>query len=75
MLHIKVFQGGATRIYNTNSFKLGTGKNEFYNFLEVITNVNLGHKKLIGFEDAETNTKVFVSPIACLIEIEKVADE
>lgn len=26
MLHIKVFQGGATRIYNTNSFKLGTEK-------------------------------------------------
>lgn len=45
MLHIKVFQGGETRFYNTNSFKLGTGKNEFYNFLEVITNVNLGHKK------------------------------
>jgi hypothetical protein len=75
MLHIKVFQGGETRFYNTNSFKLGTGKNEFYNFLEVITNVNLGHKKLIGFEDAETNTKVFVSPIACLIEIKEVADE
>ena len=46
MLHIKVFQGGATRLYNTNSFKLGTGKNEFYNFLEVVTNVDLGHKKL-----------------------------
>lgn len=75
MLHIKVFQGGATRIYNTNSFKLGTGKNEFYNFLEVITNVNLGHKKLIGLEDAVTNTKVFISPVACLIEVEEVANE
>ena len=46
MLHIKVFQGETTRIYNTNSFKLGTGENEFYNFLEVVTNVDLGHKKL-----------------------------
>lgn len=46
MLHIKVFQGGATRLYKTNSFKLGTGKNEFYNFLEVATNVDLGHKNL-----------------------------
>lgn len=75
MLRIKVFQNGLTRIYMTNSFKLGSRKNEFYNFLEAATNVNLGHKKLIGFEDAETNTKVFVSPIACLIEIEEVADE
>lgn len=75
MLRIKVFQSGSTRIYNTNSFKLGLAKSEFYNFLEVITNVNLGHKKLIGFEDAVTNTKVFVSPIACLIEIEEVANE
>lgn len=74
MLRIKVFQSGSTRIYNTNSFKLGGAKSEFYNFLEVITNVNLGHKKLIGLEDAVTNTKVFVSPIACLIEVEEVAD-
>lgn len=75
MLQIKVFQSGSTRIYMTNSFKLGSGKNEFYNFLEAVTNVNLGHKKLIGFEDAVTNTKVFVSPIACLIEVEEVANE
>ena len=44
-------------------------------FLEAATNVNLGHKKLIGFEDAVTNTKVFVSPVICLIEVEEVADE
>lgn len=73
MLRIKVFQGGSTRIYNTNSFKLGTVENEFYNFLEVVTNVDLG-KKIICFEDVVTNTVVFVSPIACLIEIEEVAD-
>ena len=44
-------------------------------FLEVITNVDLGNKKLIGLEDAVTNTKVFISPIICLIEVEEVADE
>lgn len=75
MLHIKVFQGGATRIYNTNSFKLGTGENEFYNFLEVATNVDLGNKKLICLEDAVTGAKVFISPVSCLIEVEEVADE
>lgn len=72
MLRIKVFQNGLTRIYMTDSFKLGSGKNEFYNFLEAVTNVNLGHKKLIGLEDADTNAKVFVSPITCLIECEEV---
>jgi hypothetical protein len=75
MLRIKVFQNGLTRIYMTNSFKLGSGKNEFYNFLEAATNVDLGYKKIIDFEDAVTNTKVFVSPIACLIEVEEVANE
>lgn len=75
MLHIKVFQGGATRLYNTNSFKLGTGENEFYNFLEVVTSVDLGHKKIICLEDAVTGTTVFISPVSCLIEVEEVADE
>ena len=75
MLRIKVFQNGLTRIYMTNSFKLGSGKNEFYNFLEAATNVDLGYKKIIAFEDVVTNTTVFVSPIACLIEIEEVANE
>lgn len=75
MLRIKVFQNGLTRIYMTNSFKLGSGKNEFYNFLEAATNVDLGYKKIIDFEDVVTNTKVFVSPIACLIEVEEVANE
>lgn len=32
-------------------------------------------KKLIGLEDAVTNTKVFISPIMCLIEVEEVVDE
>lgn len=75
MLHIKVFQGGATRIYNANSFKLGTGQNEFYNFLEVVTNVDLGHKKNICLEDVVTGATVFISPVSCLIEVEEVADE
>ena len=75
MLQIKVFQGESSRIYNTNSFKLGVAKSEFYNFLEVITNVNCGNKKLIGLEDVVTNTKVFISPIACLIEVKEVEDK
>jgi hypothetical protein len=75
MLRIKVFQNGSNRIYNTNTFKEGESENEFYNFLNVITNIDLGNKKLIGFEDAVTDTKVFVSPVMCLIEVEEVADE
>ena len=75
MLRIKVFQNGSNRIYNTNTFKEGQSKNEFYNFLNAITNIDLSKKKLIGFEDAVTDTKVFVSPVMCLIEVEEVADE
>lgn len=75
MLRIKVFQNGSNRVYNTNTFKEGKSKNEFYNFLDVITNVDIGNKKLIGLEDAVINTKVFISPIMCLIEVEEVADE
>lgn len=74
MLRIKVFQNGVNRVYNTNTFKGGgSGESEFYNFLEVITNVSLGNKILIGFKDMVTNTKVFISPVACLIEVEEVA--
>lgn len=75
MLRIKVFQCGKTRIYNTNSFKLGTGENEFYNFLEAVTNVDLGYKKIICLEDAVMGTTAFISPVSCLIEVEEVADE
>ena len=75
MLRIKVFQNGSNRIYNTNTFKEGKSKNEFYNFLNAITNIDLSNKKLIGFEDAVTDTKVFVSPVMCLIEVEEVANE
>lgn len=75
MLRIKVFQNGSNRIYNTNTFKEGESKSEFYNFLDAITNVDIGNKKLIGLEDMVTNTKVFISPIMCLIEVEEVADE
>lgn len=75
MLRIKVFQNGSTRIYLTNSFKEGGGmKSEFHNFLVVITNVDLGNKKLIGFEDAMTDAKIFVSPVMCLIEVEEVEE-
>lgn len=75
MLRIKVFQNGSNRIYNTNTFKEGKSKSEFYNFLDVITNVNIGNKKLIGLEDMVTNTKVFISPVVSLIEVDEVADE
>lgn len=75
MLRIKVFQNETNRIYNTNTFKEGESKSEFYNFLDAITNVDLGNKKLIVLEDVVTNTKVFISPIMCLIEVEEVADE
>lgn len=75
MLRIKVFQNGSNRIYNTNTFKEGESKSEFYNFLDVITHIDIGNKKLIGLEDAVTNTKVFISPMMCLIEVEEVADE
>ena len=75
MLRIKVFQSGSNRIYNTNTFKEGVSTNEFFNFLNAITNIDLSNKKLIGFEEAVTDTKVFVSPVSCLIEVEEVADE
>lgn len=76
MLRIKVFQNGSNRVYNTNTFKEEKSrKSEFYNFVEVITNVDLGNKKLIGLEDAVTNTKVFISPIMCLIECEEVIED
>ncbi len=75
MLQIKVFQNGSNRIYNTNTFKEGESKREFYNFLNTITNVDIGNKKLIGFEDAVTDTKVFVSPALCLIEVEEATNE
>lgn len=32
-------------------------------------------KKIIGFEDFITKTKVFISPVMCLIEVEETADE
>ena len=76
MLQIKVFQGGSTRIYNTNSFKEGEGmKSELHNFLVAITNVYLGNRKNIGFVDVVTGTNVFVSPTTCLIEVDKVEEE
>ena len=76
MLRIKVFQNGTNRIYVTNSFnKRINNKSETYNFLYEMVKVENGDKKIIGFEDAMTKTYVFVSPLACLIEFEEVADE
>lgn len=72
MLQIKVFQNGSIKTYVTNTFKEGETKSEFRNFLEVMTNVDLGNKKIIGFEDCISHTKIFLSPVSCLIEIEEL---
>lgn len=75
MLRITVIQSGSTRIYNTNSFKYGNAKSEFSNFLDIMISVDVSGKRLVSLEDAVTNAKVFISPVACLIEVEEVVDE
>lgn len=75
MLEIKVFQNGVNRIYITDTFKEGMAKSEFGNFLEAMTKIDFGNKKLIGFEDLVTGTNVFISPVMCLIEVEETADK
>ena len=75
MLRITVIQSGSTRIYNTNSFKYGNAKSEFSNFLDIMISVDVSGKKLITLEDAATNAKVFIPAVACLIEVEEVANE
>lgn len=72
MLQIKVFQNGLIKTYVTNVFKEGEAKNEFCNFLEVMTNIDLGNKKIIVFEDCISHTKIFLSPVSCLIEVEEM---
>ena len=74
MLRIKVFQNGESRIYTTNSFNQMSNKSEMYNFMYGMVEVDKGINKMINFEDATTKANVFVSPVACLIEVEKVAE-
>lgn len=76
MLRIKVFQNGSTRIYNTNSFNNKfKGQCEIYNFMREIAEVDVYDRKVISFEDAVTETYVFLFPSTCLIEVDEVADE
>lgn len=76
MLRIKVFQNGSARFYNTKTFEKKGGKdNEAYEFMSAMGNVDLGNRKFIHFVDETTDTNVFVSPVACVVEAEGVADE
>lgn len=76
MLRIKVFQNGSARFYNTKTFEKKGGKdNEVYEFMSAMGNIDLGNRKFIHFVDETTDTNVFVSPVACVVEAEGVADE
>lgn len=76
MLRITVFMNGATRRYQTQSFK---DKYERSSDMEVydavISNINLGYEKVITFKDVFSNVNVSVSPITCLIECEEVIED
>lgn len=75
MLQITVFMNGATRRYQTQSFKdeyEGSSDMEVYDV--VISNVNHGYTKVITFKDVFSNVNVSVSPITCLIECEEVEE-
>ena len=74
MLRITVFMNGATRSYQTQSFKdeyKRSSDMEVYD--AVISNINRGYAKVITFKDA-FNVNVSVSPITCLIEVEEVPE-
>lgn len=76
MLQITVFMNGATRRYQTDSFKDEYGRCsdvEVYN--AYISNINNGYKKVITFKDVFSNANVSVSPITCLIECEEVIED
>lgn len=76
MLRIKVFQNGSARIYVTKSFEEKNGKdNEEYEFMLAMGMVDIGNRKFIHFVDEMTDTNIFVSPIMCLVEAEKVTEE
>ena len=76
MLRITVFMNGATRSYQTQSFKdeyVGSCDMEVYD--AVISNINNGYAKVITFKDVFSNVNVSVSPITCLIECEEVEEQ
>lgn len=75
MLRITVFMNGATRSYQTQSFKdeyKRSSDMEVYD--AVISNINRGYTKVITFKDVFSNANVSVSPITCLIEVEEVPE-
>lgn len=75
MLRITVFMNGATRMYQTQSFKdeyKRSSDMEVYD--AVISNINRGYAKVIIFKDVFSNVNVSVSPITCLIEVEEVSE-
>lgn len=75
MLRITVFMNGATRSYQTQSFKdeyKRSSDMEVYD--AVISNINRGYAKVITFKDVFSNVNVSVSPIMCLIEVEEVPE-
>ena len=76
MLRIKVFQNGSARFYNTKTFEQKSGKdNEMYEFMLAMGNVDLGNRKFIHFVDDVADENIFVSPVGCVIEVERVAEE
>lgn len=76
MLSITVFMNGATRRYQTKSFKDEHGRSSDMEVYDaVISNINRGYAKVITFKDVFSNVNVSVSPITCLIECEEVAEQ
>ena len=76
MLRIKVFQNGSARFYNTKTFEQKDGKDsEMYEFMLAMGNVDLGNRKFIHFVDDVADENIFVSPVGCVIEVERVAEE
>lgn len=75
MLQITVFMNGATRRYQTESFKSKYGDlSDMEVYDGVISNINDGYTKVITFKDVFSNVNVSVSPITCLIECEEVEE-
>lgn len=75
MLRITVFMNGATRRYQTDSFKDKYGScSDMEVYDAYISNINNGYEKVITFKDVFSNVNVSVSPITCLIECEEVEE-
>lgn len=76
MLRITVFMNGATRRYQTDSFKDEYGRRSDAEVYDAsISNINHGYEKVITFKDVFSNVNVSVSPVTCLIECEEVVED